>query len=318
MRSVHDEAFRVTGGAMYPMNGRMHLVFGQNFIGGYPGGTGVYTKQVRSFEVIDDGTNLSVSNLTASAPDDNHRRRDLNVFPTVHRSNDGSLARGIEALSGVFTPSNGAWTVPVYMNQSEQLLMADPAAPGTFKQAMNNYHSAKLGLFSERTGDMHEVLFGGITLGEIDAASQSFVQDNNLPFTSQISQVNIDPDGKHTQDFLGEFPALLDQDGKRMRFGAGAEFFPADGIPTNDNGVIKLDALTAPTTLGYIFGGIFANAPQTQGVAGAVSGASNEIFEVVYTPIPETTTVAGLLCLTLAALGRARREDRMRHREGRG
>jgi hypothetical protein len=171
---------------------------------------------------------------------------------------------------------------------------------------MNNYHSAKLGLYSQQNDEMHEVLFGGITLSYYDSASQSFVQDNNLPFTSQITQVNIDSSRAHTQDLLGEFPALLDPSGNLMRFGAGAEFFVADGIPTFDNGVIKLDELsaTAPTTLGYIFGGIFANSPNVAGVPGAVSGASNTIFEVIYTPVPEP---AGAVLVFMSSLITMRR-----------
>jgi hypothetical protein len=150
---------------------------------------------------------------------------------------------------------------------------------------------------------MHEVLFGGITLSYYDENSHTFVQDDNLPFTNQITQVNIDPSGVHTQDLLGEFPALFDQQNKRMRFGADAEFFLSPGIPTYDNGVIRLDELTEPTVVGYIYGGIFANAPHTQGVSGAVSGASNEIFEVVYTPIPEPgMSIAAMLAIS--CLGR--------------
>ena len=305
IRSINDEAFRVTGGAMYPMNGRMHLVFGQNFTGGYPGGSGVYTQQVRSFDIIDDGTNLSIANYGATAPDPSYRRRDLNVYPVLHRNTNGSLDIGVEALSGVFTLSNGAWTVPVYVNDDGQASMRDPASPDAFKQAMNNYHSAKLGLYSEQADSMHEVLFGGITLHYYDERLTSFVRDDGLPFTNQITQVNKDSAGNHTQDLIGEFPVLLDQQGNRMRFGAGAEFFHADGIPMYDNGVINLDALTGPTVLGYIYGGIFANAPHTQGVTGAVSGASNEIFEVIYTPIPEPAGPA-LVSVALVALLRRR------------
>ena len=89
---------------MYQMNGRTHLVFGQNFQGGYPGGTGTYTKQVRSFDIIDDGINLSIANYSATTPEDPYRRRDLNVFPTLHREGS-NLVEGLEALSGVFTCS---------------------------------------------------------------------------------------------------------------------------------------------------------------------------------------------------------------------
>jgi len=31
------------------------------FTGGYPNGTGVYTQQVRSFDIVDDGANLSIA-----------------------------------------------------------------------------------------------------------------------------------------------------------------------------------------------------------------------------------------------------------------
>ena len=54
--------------------------------------------------------------------------------------------------------------------------------------------------------------------------------------------------------------------------------------------------LRGQTVLGYIFGGLFANAPNTQGVAGAVSGASNQIFEVVYSPVPEPATITLFMC----------------------
>jgi hypothetical protein len=62
------------------------------------------------------------------------------------------------------------------------------------------------------------------------------------------------------------------------------------------NGVLRLDALGRETTVGYIFGGIMANSPQVRGVPGAVSSASNAMFEVVLTRVPEPTglTVAAL------------------------
>ena len=76
IRTIHDDAFRVTGGSMLAMNGRMHLIFGQNFTGGYnPNANGAYTQQVRSFDIVDDGTNLAVSNMTATTPDEAYRRR---------------------------------------------------------------------------------------------------------------------------------------------------------------------------------------------------------------------------------------------------
>ncbi len=304
IRQVHDATFQVTGGAMYTMNGRMNLVFGQNFTGGYvPGKDGAYTQQVRSFDIVDDGTTLGFANLATTPQVPDYRRRDLNVYPTIVRNGNNTLGQGLVALSGVFTLTNGAWTVPVEIDSNGNPTMADPSLPGIFKQGMNNYHSGKIGLFSESTNQMHELLFGGISLEDYDRTTQSFVVDDNLPFINQITAIVSDQNHNYSQHLLGEFPMILDQDGSRLRFGADAEFFLAPGIPTYDNGVIKMDELTQQQTIGYIFGGIFSNAPNTRGVAGIYSGASNDIFEVIYTSVPEPPTVVTLLCgIVLLAL----------------
>jgi hypothetical protein len=314
IRQVHDNNFQVTGGAMYAMNGRMHLVFGQNFTGGYiPGKDGAYTQQVRSFDIVDNGTTLGFANLTSTSQAPDYRRRDLNVYPAVKRNPDRTLGQGLVALSGVFTLTNGAWTVPVAIDSNGNPTMADPNAPGTFKQGMNNYHSAKIGLFSESTNQMHEMLFGGISLEDYDRTTQTFVVDNNLPFINQITSIVADQNGNYSQHLLGEFPTILDQNGNRLRFGTDAEFFLAPGVPTYDNGVIKMDLLTQQQTIGYIFGGIFSNMPNTRGVAGAFSGASNDIFEMIYTPVPEPATL--LLALAgVVLLNFNRRKWKLRNR----
>jgi hypothetical protein len=309
IRMARDDMFRVTGGAMYDMGGRTHLVFGQNFIGGYiPGQNGQYTQQVRSFDIIDDGTTLGFGNVTQTSPLPEYRRRDLNVYPTLSRDGGGSLIEGLTALSGVFTPSNGVWTVPVEIDANGNPTMADPNAFGTFRQGMNNYHSAKLGLFSESTGAMHEVLFGGITLVDYDPATGQFYQDDGLPWTNSLTAVVRDSAGNYEQTLLGSFPEVFDAQGNRLRFGANAEFIPLDGLDQYFNGVINLDALTGTTVLGHIYGGIFSNAPHVFNVAGAVSGASNTIWEVTFTPIPEPTGL--LLLLGLAVPGILLRRQR--------
>jgi hypothetical protein len=291
IRQINSPSFRVTGGAMYEMGGRTHIVFGQDFSGNYnPNKNGTYTNRVRSFDILDDGTTLAIANASATTPDANYRRRDLNVFPVI-RADGGGLEEGLVVLSGVFTPSLGAWTVPVEIGALGNPSMDDPADPSTFKQGFNGYHSAKLGLFSEATGEMHEVLFGGISLQYLNTQTMQIVTDEDLPFINDITSVVIDPAGNYAQHWIGEFPVISDPEGTRLRFGANAEFFLADGIDSFQNGVIKLDALTQPTTLGYIFGGLTANGPHTRsGSPPAVSAASNIIFEVLYTPVPEPVT----------------------------
>ncbi len=285
VRQISDPMFKVTGGAMYELGGQMQLVFGQDFDGVYtPGSNGAYTNQVRRFTIVDDGTNLSVASATATTPLPEYRRRDLNVFPVISPDGGGGVEESIVALSGVFTPSFGAWTVPVEIGAIGEPTMDDPNDAATFKQAMNGYHSAKLGLFSEAGGDMIEMLFGGITFAEYDEVGDTLITDNGLPNTRQISAVQIDETGAYSQHYMGEFPEVLDGEGNPIRFGSNAEFFLADGIETYDNGVIKQDLLSPGDLLGWIYGGIAANAPHVRQNPEGLSAATNLIWAVTYQP----------------------------------
>jgi hypothetical protein len=298
IRQIHDPVFRVTGGAMRDINGRTHLVFGQDFQGAYnPHAEGLYTRQVRSFDIVDDGVNLAVQNVTMTTPDEYYKRRDLNVFPVIRPDGAGGLDEGLTVLAGVFTPAGDAWSVPVEIDENGQPSMDDPADPATFQQGMNAYHSAKLGLFSELSGEMHEVLFGGITFQYLNPTTQTIEEDFELPFVNDITSVVVDANGEYSQHHLGFFPELFDSQNRRLRFGTNAEFLAAEGVPLFDNGVIQLGELRGATSLGYIFGGIVANAPHTRVNPGELSAASNYVFEVVVFTIPEPATAA------LVALG---------------
>ncbi|TWU22667.1 hypothetical protein [Bythopirellula polymerisocia] len=308
IRQINDPLFKITGGAMYEIDGRTHLIFGQDFVGGYtPGKNGGYSNQIRSFDIMDDGTTLSIANPSMTPQIDAYRRRDLNVFPVLKPGNSGTLEEGITVLAGVFTPDNGVWTVPVEIDYTGQPTMADPTAPGTFKQAMNQYHSAKVGLYSAAEGTMHELLLGGISLMTYDFGTGMFVQDNNMPFTSQSTAVVVDSNGNYSQHLLEAFPDLFDGENNALNFGANAEFFLARGIATFDNGVIDLDQLHGTTVIGHVFGGIVSNAPHVRGVAGAMSAASNRVFEVVITVVPEPATWVLLWSCGLVTLFRRQR-----------
>lgn len=308
IRQLSDERFRVTGGAMYEMDGTSYLIFGQDYGDNYnPFLNGVYTHQVRSFELVDNGGVLTIEDYNAAGDatnDPSYRRRDLNVFPVIAPDGLGGVQPGITALSGVFTDTFGVWTHPVEIDAA-----GNDTEITTFRQAMNNYHSAKLGMFSAATGAMHEVLMGGITLKYYNETTGTFVQDNGMPFTSQMSAVVVDANGEYEQHYLGAFPEIFDEFGELLRFGANAEFFHAEGIETYENGVIKMDGLSGETVLGYVYGGIAANAPHVSNNPDAISGASNRIFEVVYTPIPVPEPSSLLLAaLTLAAGCRLKRK----------
>jgi hypothetical protein len=310
-RQTSDPLLTVTGGAMFELGGRVQLIFGHNFQGGYtPGKNGVYTRQVRSFEIVDDGVNLSLANASSTPADDDYRRRDLNVFPVLQPDGMGGTTPGVTVLSGVFTDSNGAWTVPVEIDAAGQPSMADPTAADTFKQGFNGYHAAKLGLYSSASGDMHELLLGGISLQYRDELTGVVHTDDNFPFVNDLTAVTINAVGEYAQRHLGYYPEILDQEGKRLRFGANAEFFAAEGVPTFAGGVIDYDQLGAVTTLGYVFGGIASNSPHVRGVAGAISGASNRTFEVVLVKVPEPSAAMLAAAGVAVAAMRARRERR--------
>jgi hypothetical protein len=288
LRQIHHPQLQVTGGAMYALGDRTHLVFGQTFLDGYTFfGDGIYTEQVRSFDIVDDGQNLSIENVTLTDPMADFRRRDLNVVPVIRPQADGSWSAELVAYSGVFTATQGAWTIPVEISGSGQPRMAVPDAVESFKQGMNNYHSAKVGLYSEATGEMHQWLFGGISVQYLDEATGQVVTDNQLPFVNDITSIVSDAQGNYAQYHLGRFPEMLDGSGNRLRFGTNAEFFPAEGVEGYANGVLNLDGLAEEAVVGYLFGGIMANAPHTRGVENAVSAGSNSIFEVVINKVPE-------------------------------
>jgi hypothetical protein len=291
IRQIDTPTASVTGGAMYAINGRTHLVFGQDFDGAYsPRADGAYTRQVRSFDIYDNGTYLAISNYSQTPQVADYRRRDLNVFPVLSADGNGGVKQGLVALSGVFTSGFGVWTVPVTINESGVPTMADPNADSTFKQGFNNYHSAKLGLYSESQQQMSEVLFGGISLQSRDPISGQVTTDDGLPFVNDITAVSINAAGEFSQRHLGYFPTIIDQAGNAWRFGANGEFFLAPGINTFSNGVINADSLSNETVLGYLFGGIMTNGPHTRGFPNVTSTASNFFFEVVYTPVPEIHT----------------------------
>lgn len=282
IRQIRDPLFTVTGGAMLPIDGRTHLVFGQDFQGEYtPFGNGEYTNQVRSFSIVDDGVTLAIDDVTVSTSDPAYRRRDLNVVPVI-RSNGDELEQELRVLSGVFTPSGGAWTVPVEIAADGMPRMADPNDPATFRQAMSTYHSAKLGLYSELSDEMHLLQFGGISLHFVDEASQELIRDDGLPFINQSTSIVINSEDEYTQYLLpSSFPELVEESsGNTWRFGTNAEFMLAEGIEVFENGVLRMDAISEPTKLGYILGGIAADQPHRGNTV-----ATGHVFEVLFTPV---------------------------------
>jgi len=281
VRQTTNAAVQVTGGSLKFVNGAAFLTFGQDFEGAYTSGSdGTYTEQVRSFTIVDTNGNLSITNLSESTPEAAYRRRDLNIVPLT-----GPGAPSLVALSGVFTVKGGDWTVPVEISSNAILSMANPAAPATFKQGMNNYHCPTICLYSPSLNENDIVLAGGISLQIFNG--NRFVTQQSDPFTSQSTVVVRYSSGKYQQYYLGDiYPDITDTNtGTPWLFGASAEFLPNPDLPLT-NGLINRDALSPGATLGYIYGGIAAEVPNDGN-----STASPEIFAVIYNPLQPPSQV---------------------------
>jgi hypothetical protein len=285
IRQTSDETLRITGGQMTIIGDRAILAFGQDFDGGYgsPTAKQTYSGQVRSFRILDNGKDVSIADIRGDpeTPDlVNYRRRDLPMVSVIDTT-EGQPENEAVALAGVFTETNGIFTVPVEINGAGEPTQADPTLRSTFKQGMNGYDCATIGLYSKTAKATHSVLFGGISY--IYYKQGQFVEDTNFPFINQTTTIVRDRNGHYRQYLLdAEFPRIVSPDGKRYLFGAEAVVFRNLGIPTIGNGLVDLDALrkAAPNAkshvLGRIFGGIAAEKPNF-----GRSVASNEVFDIV-------------------------------------
>jgi hypothetical protein len=272
-RQISDINLAVTGGHLGLLNDVFYLCGGQYFEGRYnpmgpnngPGFIQSYTDEIRTFEISDDGTNLSILNYTAQNDTNNLHRRDYNMAPQIFP--DGTS--GFTMFSGVFQlTANLPWL------NSVDITASGYTVNNTFNQYLSQYHSAKVPMYDSSNNVMHTLFFGGMSQYKLDA-NNNLIQDNNVPFVKTISKVSRFSDGSMVESSLGiEMPAFL---------GSGAEF-----IPVNNNSnyltdeIVDLNNLPEGETLiGYIFGGIESTQENIFFINnGTQSSASNLAFKV--------------------------------------
>ncbi len=299
IEQTSDPSLQVTGGSLQFLNGHANLVFGQNYTGGYdPQNNGAYTQQVRTFDITDTGTSLTLSNQTASTPSTDYRRRDLNVAPILTA---GGTVPGAVAFAGVFTTTNGVWTVPVEVGADGSTTEADPAATSTFKQGMNSYITAQINLYSASRDQSHTILIGGIGIYYYSTTAGRFVLDTEVPFNNSISSIVRSSNGTYQPYYLGEIPTIPNpaNNNAPFLFGADADVLMSQDLAYTSNGMVDMDTLSAstPTVLGYMYGGIAAVQHN-----GGSSGASDVMFAVTYQPAA-TLDLAGLNATTGSLTG---------------
>ena len=269
VRQSRDPRLAVTGGQMDTIDGRTYLVFGQNFQGGYSfpaTATQIYTDEVRSFRIVDDGTTLAIADYVAQRDPVNFRRRDYPLAPVIYP--DGRP--GLTVYGGVFTPDGDAHRRPVEI-----------APDGTarldtrYQQFFSQYDTSKVALFDARDRSMNTIFFGGISLYHYDFATGTLTQDDELPFVNDVTTLVRRADGSRQEYIMpSQLPA---------RLGAESAFFASPGLPTFENGVIRLDQLAGPTTLGHIYGGILSTVGNTQNPLTQTT-ASNLVLKVTLVP----------------------------------
>ena len=271
IRQTSNSIFQNTGGQLEKINDSYYLIGGQDFQGRYnpmgpthgPGFTQTYSNQIRKFNILDNGTLLGVNNISIITDSVNLHRRDYNALPQILPN----LSQGITAYSGVFQQNVDLPYLNAVTIDSLSYIVNN-----NFNQYYNHYNCANIPLYSASRNEMHALFFGGIA--QYYDSLGILVQDNNVPFVKTIARVTRDVNGTLAEYKLPiEMPALL---------GAGAEFIYRDNLPVYTNGVIKMDELSADSTvLGYIYGGINSSAKNIFWINdGSQSASSANIYKV--------------------------------------
>ena len=284
-RYIENDNMAVTGGYMHLLDDKFYLVGGQLFEGRYnpmgpnhgPGFIQEYTDAIKTFEVNDDGSTLSISNFTETIDAANLHRRDYNMVPQIFPNSE----YGFTVFSGVFQP-----TTDLPWHNSVDVKASGYTVNDNFDQLLSQYHSAHLPIYDQASNEMHTLFFGGIARYYYDQ-NGTLIDDEDVPFVKTISLVTRDANGSMSEQNLSlQMPAFL---------GSGAEFIPIEDINYTNGEVLSLNALPngEPTLVGYIYGGIESSQENIFFInTGTQSWASNRLFKVYIEPNGSTNIEA--------------------------
>ena len=287
IRQISDPRLAVTGGDMDILNGRTYLVFGQAFQGGYipfttspPSFTQIYSDEIQSFRIINNGTRLAINWASYKALRDpiNFRRRDGNMGRVIEPNGQP----GLTYYGGVFSPGNQdtAYWAPILIGANGQ-----PRVKDSYQQFFSQYTTTNISLFDSRSRAMNTLFLGGIS-DYYYLNGQLTLNAPGIPGPSWVNNVTALIQSANGADQEYSLPPLSGF------YGAYSAFFASSQLPTYRNGVIKLARLRQPTLLGYMYGGIYSTVAQTSdnsGVEATQTGASNQVFEVMLVPGPKKT-----------------------------
>jgi len=277
IRQMSDSRVAVTGGDMAALNGRTYLAFGHNFQGGYNGATAsisqVYSSEIRSFRIIDNGRRLAIANYRAVRDPVNFRRRDGNLVSFIGSDGQSELA----FLGGVFTPGSSGigYQAPILIGRDGRIRI-----DAAYQQFFSQYTTANIPLYDSRTRSMYDVLMGGISL--YNYANGQLTEDTELPWVDDVTSLVRTRNGSFQEYIMPPIPAVTP--GSTGNYGANAAFFINQALPATSKGVIQLNRMRGPTVVGYMFAGIYSTVSNTSSNTFRATGASNQVFQITMTP----------------------------------
>lgn len=266
-RQITDTNLAIAGAHLEKMDTTYYLVFGHRFNGYYHVADSLnnqrYSNAIRTFQINDDGTNISITNFQQSVDTVNFHRRDYNLVPQIFP--DGQF--GFTAFSGVFR-----YGINQPFVNSVDIKPMLFTVNNTFTQNLNHYESAVMPVYDSLNNTMHTIFFGGMSLYYIDSATQVQTFDSLVPFVKTISRVTRAADSAMT-----EYALPITMPGF---YGSNAMFIPLPSINTYYNRIINLNSLSGLTKVGYIIGGISSPAPNISSTDPSSSTASTRVFAV--------------------------------------
>lgn len=293
IRQITDTLFAVTGGDLRKMGSSYYLLVGQKFTGKYafpqsgpPLFQQKYTDCIKKFDISDNGTTITINNISYIADSVNLHRRDLNIVPQITNQ---SGTQGLTIYGGVFQQTQDVpFLDPVYISTNSI------SVEGTYQQRFSQYECPVLPLYDSAKNNMSNILFAGISLYRYDTVQHKAVIDTCnfggpapcVPFIPDLTVITKFSNGTTKDSIL---PIRFPQN--RM-LGAEAKLILDASVPKYSNEVIKLNALSGRTFIGYIHGGIeavnsnpFIQMMTTRGrMLGQSSFATGSIFKLYITP----------------------------------
>src|SRR6185436_8805557 len=154
------------GAHLEKLDTTFYLVFGHKFTGAYHRADSLniqqYSNAIRTFQIHDDGINLSIANFQQTVDTANFHRRDYNLVPQIFPDRQF----GFTAFSGVFRYGINQ----PFLNSVDIKPMLF-SVNNTFTQNLSNYESAVMPIYDSLGNIMHNVFFGGMSLYYVDTTT---------------------------------------------------------------------------------------------------------------------------------------------------